>query len=331
MVAAKKSVKGNAAKSAEAAAKPATVATSMSALYESDREHIKRGDRYRVDPRLLYIEDGFNIRITSSPESRDQIDSIKASIVAYITKDNPENKTWTGDFLDVFPEIKAFVNKNAKLQVYDGYHRTIALHELMAEGYDFHFVHVDARAVTDLEVRYAMLRSGLGMQHTPLEKALEYANLVNNHGQTITQIAALSGNVTLQRVEQLLLLGNADPEVHKLVLDKKITADATIEVLRKFRDDKKAGLAAVQKLVESKASGARTVGRAQVRMTMSKGAQEKLLTAIGAGAPKLAKTLEQFKEQHGDQWESAPVQVELPAAVVAEILERMAKKSAADS
>lgn len=326
MVAVKNAVKGKVAKSVETAAKHAVAATSITALYERDRDHIKRSDRYRVDPRLLHIEEGFNIRITSSPESRAQIDSIKASVVAYITKDNPENKIWTGDFLDVFPEIKAFVNKNAKLQVYDGYHRTIALHELMAEGYDFHYVHVDARAVTDLEVRYAMLRSGLGMQHTPLEKALEYANLVNNHGQTITQIAALSGNVTVQRVEQLLLLGNADPEVHKLVLDKKVTADAAIEVLRKFREDKKAGLEAVQKLVASKAAGSR-VGRSQVRMTMSKGAQDKLFSAIGAGAKKLSKTLEQFKAEHGEQWESAPVQVELPAAVVAEILARMEQKA----
>lgn len=258
----------------------------------------------------------------NTPESRANIDSIKETVRALITKGNPDNRYWNEGFLSIFPEIRTFVNKDDKFQVFDGYHRTIALHELMAEGFDIQFVHIDARQMEDAEVVLSMVRSSLGLKHTPLEKAIAYKRLADDYGMSFTEISTQSGEVTPQRVEQLLLLGRADKAVHDLVAQKKITADGAIEILRKHRNEPEEALKAIISVVENK-NGSAPAGRLHTRRTISKVSQDKMYEAVGSSADKLNQKIKAMQEKDGEEWETKPVSLELPAVVVAEILERL--------
>jgi hypothetical protein len=390
---------------------------------------IKRGDSYLADPRRLVIEHDYNIRWVKTAASRQQIDEIKKSIKAFIAKKfaeklTPSAMSWELGFKELFDEISVVTTEDKRLKVYGGYHRTTAILELIAEGYDIPFVHINAHKMTEREATKAQLRTDHGLRFTALDKARGYSRLADD-GMTFDEIADEVGNVgefksdaarveqlvllgradvrihemiacgkldaedaivvleryidnphkayvlltmrrssktekwtplqkavgctrladecgmgfreiaqttadlfgeeiTVQRIEQLVLLGRADARIHELVERKQVTADAAIEVIRQHRDDPAKAYAVILERV--KEGGSARVGRSA--SAMPKKMQESVVSAIRTNAKALQTKLADFKAKHGDDWGKKSMSIELPAEMIAELLERQAAQKA---
>ena len=76
-----------------------------------------------------------------------------------------------------------------------------------------------------------MIASSQGKELTPLERAKGYAR-ATAFGQDPQEIAAAVGK-TRQHVEQLLILANANSDVHALVRSGAVSASVAIEAVRK--------------------------------------------------------------------------------------------------
>lgn len=293
------------------------VSTSVRAMSEEkgDDKRVKRNNTYLADPRLLFILEGYNVRRTEQQRSREQIEALKGVLRDFIAKSAHEKSPL--NLKPVVGEIGVFLNKDLQLQVWDGYHRTTAIMELIAEGYEIPWVPIDERPADDRAVLVAMLRSGMSLNHTPLEKAIGYARLADEQGMRATDIADEVGT-TPQRVEQLLLLGRADSEIHDLVADNKLSADAAIELIRKHRE---AALEEIKKAV----SGGGRVGKGITRMAMPKKTQDGVFTAVRSSAADLERQLGEHRAKAGDNWKSEMVAVSLPAEIVAELLAKASK------
>ena len=286
---------------------------------------VRRVDAYRADPRVLEIEEGFNVRVKDDPELRQHIDSIKASIVAYLTREDPDNRVSEGGLLDVFPAIQVRVTEEGNILVVDGHCRTTAIRELLAEGWDIREIDLDPTKADPADRVVLMVRSSLGKSLLPIEKAEAFVRLVDNFGWTFPKIARNCGGVTTQRVEQLVLLGHAPQDIRDMVIARKVTADTAIEIVRKHREDPQEAVRFLENLVASK--GARPVGKAQTQLAIPRKVQQTVFQALHAGSKSLAKQISDLEGQDG--WEALEVQVSLPAGLVQQLLDLQNKDAAA--
>ena len=280
---------------------------------------VRRVDSYRVDPRVLEIEPGWNVRFASDPELRAHIDSIKESIKNFITGRgaNPDERTLKGGLLEIFPALVVKI-VDGRIIVRDGHCRTIGVRELLQEGWDIQELDVSPTRGDTAEQVLLMVRSSQGKDLTPLEKAVAFARLADEpHNMTGPAIARGCGNsVTPQRVEQLVLLGRAPVEIHEWIAAKKLTADSAIETLRKHREHPEEAVAALKALVEGSAN---RVGKGQTRVAIPKKLQDGMFDALSQSFNnELARQLKDISASEG--WEEIQVQVSLPAKVVQELL-----------
>lgn len=303
----------------------------------AETETVNRKDSFTVDPLIIGIEEGFNIRIASDPELRAHIDSIKESIRQHIGRHDPENKICHDGLLDVFPPVVIRVTDEGIILAVDGHSRTTAVRELITqEHYDIKSLDVvqtkeDARGRIGL-----MLRSGMGKAYTPLERAIALTRLADGldgqEGMSFPQISRfLGGSITPQRVEQLVILGRASDKVREAVAEKRIVADTVIEILRKHRDEPAVGEQKIFEMIDGN-SKARPVGKAQSQPSVPRKAAAGIFQAIVKDSKTLTKQVESVAKK-GEGWENEPMTVTLPAGVIAQLLEKSkapAAKSADD-
>ncbi len=292
-----------------------TIAT-LRGLASTPDAGVRRVDGYRVHPTVLQIEEDFNVRVMDDPELRTHIDAIKLSITAYLTAEDPSNRVSKGGLLDVFPAIVVRVTSDGDIYVVDGHCRTTAIRELIAEGWDIQEIDVGASKLEEAERTALMVRSSLSKGLLPIEKAHAFVRLVDNFGWSFPTIAQHCGGITPQRVEQLVLLGHASPQIQAMVESRKLTADSAIEVIRKHRENPQEAIKVLTDLVASK--GARPVGKGHIQVTIPRKVQQNVYEAITARSGAIAKQLEAIEGTDG--WEDVEMEVKLPARVVQQLL-----------
>lgn len=304
-----------------------------------DNENVKRTDTYLVNPLIVGIEEDFNVRVTTDPELRSHIDSIKESIRLYIGRENPENKVCHDGLGEVFPPLVVRVTEDGAILVVDGHCRETAIRELVAdEGYDISLVYVKQTRENAAGRIGIMLRSSFSKDLSPYEKAIALTRLADNkdeNGEPISdepmsfpQISRfIGGSISPQRVEQLVLLGRAPQKVRELVADKEIVADTAIEILRKHRDNPAEAERIIVELVASKDRG--RVGKALTRPSVPRKAAEGIYEVISRDAKVLKKQVDSIIKAAGEgDWEQESVTVTLPAGIVKQLLDQQAKAEA---
>lgn len=288
---------------------------------------VKRADTYRVVPTVLQIEPGFNVRVGNDPELREHINSIKQSIREHITRDDPDNRHCELIPSDLIPDLIIRVTDEGDMFLVDGHCRTTAIRELIEEGFVIDYVGVKATTEDRKGRVMIMLRSAQGKNLAPIERAKGFVELADE-GMGFHEIARFMGNITPQRVEQLVLLGRAPEGVRRLIEDKKVTADSALEVIRKHRETPEEAERILTELVSGKqGSSDRPVGKGETRVSIPKKAQEGIFKALVSESKGLAKQIKALESKGAEGWEEELVNVNLPAGVVKEILERQARQA----
>lgn len=195
------------------------MATSFKAMAADPGVAVKKTDLFRVDPRLLEEEEGFNLRDYADPD-----------VIAHIEgfADSYSN----GRFV---PPLVVRIAADGRIVPVEGHCRRRGALLAIERGADLPFVDTVPFRGGDTERVEVMLRSAEGLKLKPLEIAIGYLRL-HRMGHANTKIAEVMRK-TPARVEQMLLLATSNHDVHELVRSGVVTADAAIEAIREHRDN----------------------------------------------------------------------------------------------
>lgn len=175
---------------------------------------IKKGDKFRAHINDIHEEPGFNLRSEGS-DLQEHIESMCASFMAGVS----------------LPPMEVRVSDDGRLIVVDGHCRRRAILLAISRGAEVDYVDVLPFFGNDVDRVTKMIASSQGMALKPLERSLGYKRLIN-FGWDEEKIASHVG-MTKVHVEQLLILANANNDVHQFVADGKIAAHTAIEIVRK--------------------------------------------------------------------------------------------------
>ena len=175
----------------------ATAATGIKAIASG------RKDIYRIDPRLLNIEDGFNARIDYSGGEE---------LREFIRQNG-------------VPGIYKIYTKNEKYYIKDGHRRQREVLALIEEGLEIKTVDCVHEKETDEERVFGLLSSNEGKPFSQREKGIIYLRLMN-YGWSQTEIAAKIGK-SQSLVSNAILLARAPKKVQKL-MDSNLVPDSTV-------------------------------------------------------------------------------------------------------
>lgn len=181
---------------------------------------IKRADAMKVRYQDLHEEPGFNLRIEGE-DLEASIDALADHIVgggqypALETRPRAEGGVWIVDGHRRKRAIGRAIERGAPLADEDG---EVWVNIVSFKGNDADRV---ARVITSAE----------GRMLSPLETAMGYKRL-QSFGWDNTRIAQAVGR-TSNHVHQLLILANANSDVHELVAAGKVSATLAIDAVRK--------------------------------------------------------------------------------------------------
>ncbi|HBC6005013.1 TPA: ParB/RepB/Spo0J family partition protein [Proteus mirabilis] len=171
-----------------------------------------RGDIYRVNVELLYVQEGFNLR---------EIDTEHAGRI--------KNSYVSGVYVPPIVVKVITVDNLPRLQIIDGHHRYCALRMAMEEGCTIKGVYVtEFSGSQQLEI-VNMLTSSEGKPLAPLEKADGFHRLLSM-GWDKKEVARYT-NTSVVTINRLLRLFRADYRITDLVRKNLITSDLAIEIL----------------------------------------------------------------------------------------------------
>ena len=168
---------------------------------------------YQIDPLLVEEEDGFNLRYYDDPKVIEHIEAFCDSFRQ-------------GRYV---PPMVVRALQDGRIVVIEGHCRRRGLRMAIARGAHIPLVSVIPFRGNDVERVEVMLRSAQGLKLEALDIARGYQRL-RDMGFSTADIA-LSQNKSPARVERLLLLAQADPQVHELVRGNQVSPDAAIEAL----------------------------------------------------------------------------------------------------
>lgn len=222
------------------------MAITLKQLAADPKKDIKKADLYKVALALLEEEPGFNLRNPNDPEVKAHIEGLAKAYA-------------NGLYV---PPLQVRARDDGKVLVVDGHcRRRAALKAVKELGASIEYLECFNFRGSDAERVEVMLRASEGLKLSPLEQAMGYLRL-HRMGLDNPEIA-LRVNRTAARVEQLLLLANADSNVHALVRAGTVTADAAIEAVREHGEG--AGAVLQTKVGEAKEAGKTKVTRGVLR------------------------------------------------------------------
>jgi len=168
---------------------------------------------FKLDPRLLKIEAGFNARIMTD-DLREYIDQLKIDILAGA----------------IFPAID-IRSEGDDAYVVDGHCRTTAYHELIAEGHH-EILTVDVREFrgNNVDRVFHMLGTAKRKQLSTLEQGIGYLKLVN-FGWSRADIADRAKK-SPSHVDQALTLAMANSDVQMLVATEQVPGRVAIAAIK---------------------------------------------------------------------------------------------------
>lgn len=216
-----------------------TAHVSLKAMAEDKNlEGVAKVTHFKVDPRIIQVEQGFNVRYMT-PSRRVYIDGIKKAKLAGAT----------------FPPLDVRVEEGAVLLV-DGENRLFADLELIQEGHDIQFVECRHFRGNDAERVAHMVSTGQqGLPLSPLESGHGYRRLTS-WGWSIQRIAAHGGRSDTH-VEQCIMLAEADTAIQQMIVREEVPAHIVIDLLRKH--GKKTLEVLQESLAKAKSGGGKRV------------------------------------------------------------------------
>lgn len=249
---------------------------------------VKKTDLFRVDPRLLHEEEGFNLRDYDDPDVVAHIEGFAESYAS-------------GRYV---PPLVVRTTVDGRIVPVEGHCRRRGALLAIERGAELTFVDCLSFKGGDSEQIEVMLRSAEGLKLKPLEVALGYLRL-SRMGHTNAKIAEVMRK-TPARVEQMLLLATANHDVHELVRAGTVTADAAIEAIREHRENAGAFLAG--KVEEAKGQGKAKVTRGIMR---GPSLPPKVLTTVVGSLEAMVRRLDPATRQKLAELEGLePVQLE---------------------
>ena len=178
-------------------------------------EGVKRADLWKIDPRVIQEENGFNIRDYSKPEVEQHIANLTAAFL-------------NGQYI---PPIVVREGDKGEIFLIDGHCRHKAALRAIEQGADGLMLAATRFKGSDVERIEVMLQSGEGLKFTPLEIAKGYLRL-NRMGLEIKEIAEKVGK-SINHVGSYLTLATAPFAVQQMVQNGQVAANVAIEAVRK--------------------------------------------------------------------------------------------------
>lgn len=189
---------------------------SLAAEKDESKKVVKKGDKFSARFSALNIEPGHNERNMHHPKT-------KAHVVSLFTA------LMNGGEL---PPLDVRVDSDDKVWVVDGECRYQAYEMAIKAGCEIDWIDVLHYTGNDAERTQKMLTSNQGLELTPLEIGRGYKRLHKSFGWAIEKIALGSGKST-EHVKSLLILANANTDVHQFVTDDVIGGWEAIDVIKK--------------------------------------------------------------------------------------------------
>ena len=174
---------------------------------------IKRADAMKVRYQDIHVEPGFNLR--------DENDDFQASvrILADYIKEG-----------GIYPPLEVRVRQEGGVWIVDGHRRHAALGIAIAEGAPIEWVEIRQFVGNDADRTARIITSAEGRPLTVLEQSRGYKRLAA-FGWSNGDIARKMGK-TATHVENLLILANANSDVHALVTQGAVSATLAIQTVR---------------------------------------------------------------------------------------------------
>jgi ParB-like chromosome segregation protein Spo0J len=225
--------------------KPAAAAVSgafvslKAAAEDKAIEGVGKETTFKVDPRMVTTEPGFN-----RPISRDNVEQFKTAIRNGAT----------------IPPIYVRVEPG-KIILVDGEHRWIAILELIAEGMEIPFMSAIQFRGTDADRIAHLLTSAQGLAISPLDQGIQYLKLIRLQWD-VKMIAARTGKSTTH-VENCLVLAESNTDVQQAVRSGEVASSLAVDMVKAHGTD--AGAVIQTELVKVKAAGGSKVTRKAVQ------------------------------------------------------------------
>jgi hypothetical protein len=280
---------------------------SLKAQAENHVPGIKKRTTFQVDPRRLEEEEGFNLRDYNDPKV---IAHIEGFAVSYLE----------GRYV---PPLLVRVRDDGSVVPVEGHCRRRGALLAIERGAVLPYVDCEEFKGNDVQRNSVMLRSAEGLKLDPLKVALGYLRL-SRMGMSNADIAK-DQDKTSARIEQMLLLANANHDVHELVQSGKVAAEAAIEALRAHGE--KAGEFLQRKFEEVTQRGERKVTRGSLKewvpapkiVSSLMGTVETVVAKLDNGTRNM---LAKYEGMSPEQLESelAGKKVEIDAAALLELI-----------
>lgn len=198
---------------------------SLKAMAEGGQAGVQKLAHFKVDPRLVEFEEGFNLR-QEGPELDAHLEAMYVAMKAGAQ----------------FPPIDVSV-VDGRIIARDGHCRTRTAKRLIEEGIDYKLEARQFRG-NDADCVFHMLGTGNGSKgYTPLESGLGYLRLLR-YGHDEAAIAARLG-VSRTTIDNGLILAEAPAEIQQMISSGKVAAHVAIDMIRKH------GSKATEKLREA--------------------------------------------------------------------------------
>lgn len=194
-------------------------------------------DFFTVDPRLLKIQDGYNVRDLTTPQAVTALTDLKRSIIA--------------NGVRVPLEVRI---DGEDLIIVAGHRRHAAVMAAIGEGHEIIAIPVipEPKGMNEIERTLSLVVSNSGVPLTPIEIAEVIRRLIA-FGWPNAQIAARLGWKSAQTVTHYISLLGADAEVQSLVRSGEVAVSTVAKVVK--TDGAKAGETLRKALDLAKASG----------------------------------------------------------------------------
>lgn len=223
---------------------------------------IKRADAMKVRLEDIHEEPGFNLRI----EGEDLEASINA-LTDYIMDGGQ------------LPPLEVRVREAGGVWLVDGHRRTRAYRRAVERGAPIEWVNIVAFTGNDVDRVTRIMTSAEGRSLSPLETANGYKRLAS-FGLSTEDIGKRVGK-TRPHVEALLILANANRDVHNLVTSGVVAATTAIDMVRKHGDEAGA-------IIVGKANGRTKVSASDVK---GKALPRKVTDQVVASVESLASSI----------------------------------------
>ncbi|MBE4203040.1 helix-turn-helix domain-containing protein [Vibrio parahaemolyticus] len=203
---------------------------------------VKRINGFKANPRLLWIEEGYNVREICP-------DHVEGFVRSYTD----------GKYVPPIEVVVVEVDGVQRLKVIEGHHRTIALQKLMSMGANVDEIQVIEVQGDEIAQLSRMIKSSEGRELTPMETAGAYHRM-KQLGMTQTEVAEELGTTPAQ-VSNYLQLLKAPVELQAMIQSGEYSATSAWCNIRKCGSE--AALAIAKEEVRAKAEkqAAKTQGK----------------------------------------------------------------------